>query len=197
LSEQGLHIILARGVFAAVIAALCCAFMFADESPVVAKREFGFSLNPNTQGELYTLFIYTVYQGEVVDSRPMRPGPYILQVSGIEESPANIESIDLFEEYGIKGCGPWGENGAVHVGLECRSINDLWKLRYRDALIPGQGLGWSAEEFTPSPRQQILLQAYRSPIHTHWHGPYFGKDAFRLLRDMQDPEWVRMYRGAS
>ncbi|MBL0128698.1 MAG: hypothetical protein IPP83_14845 [Flavobacteriales bacterium] len=187
---------LIRSVSAAMVAVLCAAFAMIDEPLAIAKREFGFSLNPNTQGELYTLFIYTVYQGEVVDSRPMRPGPYILQVSGIEESPANIESIDLFEEYGINGCGPWGENGAVHVGLDCRSINSLWKLRYRDALMPGQGLGWSAEEFTPSPRQQILLQAYRSPIHTHWHGPYFGKDAFRLLRDMQDPEWVRMYRGA-
>jgi hypothetical protein len=31
-------------------------------------------------------------------------------------------------------------------------------------------------------------------MHPHWQGPYFGKDALRLLRDMQDPEWVRLYK---
>ena len=187
---------LTRTIISLALTLFACAFLRGDERPAMAKREFGFSLNPNTQGELYTLFIYTVYEGEVVDSRVMRPGPFILQMGGLEESPANLESIDLFDEYGIKGCGPWGENGEIHTGLDCSTLQDLWKLRYQDAKMPGRGPGWAAEPLTPSTRQQILLQAYRSPNHAHWHGPYFGRDAFRLLRDMQDPDWVRLYSGS-
>ncbi len=170
-----------------------CSFALPDERADMARREFGFALNPNPQGGLVTLFIFTVADGEVVDSRPMRPGPFILQMAGIEQSPANIEGVDLLEEYGITGCGP-SASASSHYDLECPAISDLWKLRYRSAPEPYEGSGWAAEEFRPSDRQQVLLQAYRQPQHANWHGPYFGANALRLLRDLQDPAWVRLYR---
>ena len=184
---------IARTCIAIALVVIGCAFARPDE-PTMARREFGFSLNPNTQGELFTLFLYTVLEGEVVDSRPMRTESFILQMAGVEESAANIESIDLFEEYGIVGCGPMLQGTEVLPGLDCPSIQNLWKLRYRGSAVEGGGLGWAGEEFRPTDRQQILLQAYRLPHHQHWHGPYIGKDAFRLLRDMQDAAWVRTYR---
>jgi len=184
-----------RSTIRFLLAATVPMFIGAARMPTsYANREFGFTLNPNAQGEFYTLFIYSVLNGEVVESRPIRTESFILQMAGFEESPANIEGIDLFEEYGIRDCGPRLVQGAVRSGLECLPIRNLWKLRYRDALVAGQGLGWSAEESVPSPRQQIMLQAYRSSMHPHWQGPYIGKDALRLLRDMQDPEWVRLYK---
>ena len=93
-----------------------------------------------------------------------------------------------------RGLGNVYKRQKLHTGLDCSSIRDLWKLRYRGAAVEGRGTGWAGEEFRPSDRQQILLQAYRTEEYPHWQGPYFGKDALRLLRDMQDPEWVRMYR---
>jgi hypothetical protein len=170
-----------------------CAFVLPDERAGMARREFGFALNPDLQGGLVTLFIFTVADGEVVDSRPLRPGSFILQVAGIEQSPANIEGIDLLEEYGITGCGP-DASASTHDDLECPAISDLWKLRYRSAPAPYEGAGWATEQYHPSDRQQVLLQAYRQPQHADWHGPYFGANAFRLLRDLQDPAWVRLYR---
>ena len=184
-----------RGVVLAGSAVVLCSFLRPHPKPAAyARFEFGFSLNPTAQGEMYALFLYTVLEGKVVDSRPMRVGPYILQMAGLEESRANIEGIDLFDEYGIAGCAAYSEEGQLHTGLDCAPIRDLWKLRYRGAAVEGRGGGWAGEEFRPSDRQQILLQAYRGADYPHWHGPYFGKDALRLLRDMQDPAWVRMYR---
>lgn len=157
-----------------------------------AKRAFGFSLNTSPNGDLFTTYLYTVLDDRVVGGQPIRPETFILQATGLMESAANLESIDLFEQYGIVGCSPI-EYG-VNNGLECRVLRDLWKLRFQGAAIPGAGLGWAAEELIPSARQQVLLQAYRAPEQPHWQGPYVGEDAFRLLRDMQDPAWVRLYR---
>lgn len=194
LNTMRTHGTLAGKALLACLVLLCCAFMRSGPPPPLATRALGFSLNANPQGRLYTLFMYTVYEGRVVDSRPMHQRPFVLQASGLEESPANLESIDLFSEYGIKDCGAWNEDGRLETRLDCSVINDLWKLRFRGAVVEGAGSGWAGEEFTPSPRQQILLQTYRAADQPHWQGPYVGADAFRLLRDMQDPDWVRTYR---
>ncbi|MBL7953500.1 MAG: hypothetical protein JNJ91_00585 [Flavobacteriales bacterium] len=162
-------------------------------SQAQARYEFGFSLNPTAQGELAALFIYTVKDGTVVGSVPMRPHFFILQASGLMESKANLESVDLFDQYGIRDCGAWTEDGSVRTNFDCTVLQDLWKLRYRTGMGVQPGEGWATEEFRPSDRQQIILQHYRPPGYEHWHGPYFGADAFRLLRDMQDPAWVRTY----
>jgi hypothetical protein len=172
--------------------ALIAAAPHGAERPMAAARELGFALNPNAQGRLYTLFLYTVHEGHVVDARPLEPGTFILQAAGLEESPANLEGIDLFEEHGIAGCSPGADAG--RAWLQCPVIDQLWKLRYRGAAVPGQGAGWAGEEWAPSARQQVLLHAYRAADALSWQGPYYGKDAFRLLRDMQDEAWVRFYR---
>ncbi|MEO8590200.1 MAG: hypothetical protein ABI432_12575 [Flavobacteriales bacterium] len=158
-----------------------------------ARYEFGFSLNPTAQGGLNALFIYAVLDGVVVTSVPMRVEPFILQASGLMESKANLEGVDLFDDYGITDCGVWADKEGHQANLECSPILELWKLRYQSGMGAQPGEGWAAEEFRPSIRQQIILQLYRSPEYEHWHGPYFGKDAFRLLRDMQDPAWVETY----
>jgi hypothetical protein len=159
-----------------------------------ASHEFGFSLNPTAQGGLHALFIYTVMDGVVVGNVPMRPQPFILQASGLMESKANLESVDLFDQYEIRDCGVWADAEGINANLDCSPILDLWKLRYKNGMGVQPGTGWAAEEFRPSERQQIILQLYRSAEYEHWHGPYFGKDAFRLLRDMQDPAWVETYQ---
>jgi hypothetical protein len=132
--------------------------------------------------------------GQVVGSVPLRMLTFFLQASGMEESPANLEMIDLFAQYGIAGCGTLASGAGAITELECLPLKDLWKLRYQDGMGQEPGLGWAAEPMRPSDRQQIILQHYRPPHHTHWHGPYFGTDAFRLLRDMQDPAWVETYQ---
>lgn len=172
----------------------CTALSVGLNSNGQARYEFGFSLNPTAQGELHALFIYHVKDGVVLGSIPMRTNFFVLQASGLMESKANLESIDLFDEYGIRDCGVWASNGAIEANLECSPLLDIWKLRYKNGMGAQPGIGWAAEEFRPSERQQVILQFYRPPEYEDWRGPYFGKDAFRLLRDMQDPNWVETYQ---
>ena len=40
-------------------------------APPLATYEFGFSLNPTSNDELYTLWIYKVYEDRVIDSHPV------------------------------------------------------------------------------------------------------------------------------
>ncbi len=173
--------------------ALACALLVPEPSVAQARQEFGFSLNPTAQGDLHALFIYTVHDGVVLNHVPMRPKFFVLQASGLMESKANLESVDLFDHYGIRDCGAWTDDGTLRTDLECTTLQDLWKLRYRNGMGAQLGTGWAGEEFRPSDRQQIILQLYRKAEYEHWQGPYFGEDAFRLLRDMQDPAWVRTY----
>ncbi len=95
---------------------------------------------------MYTLFMYNVLDNKVVDSRPMRVGTYILQMAGLEESRANIEGLDLFEEYGIAGCAAYSEEGQLHTGLDCSSIRHLWKLRYGGATVQRRRTGWAGRK---------------------------------------------------
>ncbi|HQW07048.1 MAG: hypothetical protein IPH05_08755 [Flavobacteriales bacterium] len=164
------------------------------ESKGQATYEFGFSLNPTAQGGLHALFIYNVKDGVVLGSIPMRSDFFVLQASGLMESKANLESIDLFDTYGIRDCGVWAANGMIDANLDCLPLKDIWKLRYKNGMGAQEGTGWASEEFRPSDRQQVILQFYRPAQYDQWHGPYFGKDAFRLLRDMQDPAWVDTYQ---
>lgn len=173
---------------------LCIACCMASGLLGQARHEFGFSLNPTAQGDLHALFIYTVMDGKVLGSVPMRSDFFVLQASGMMESVANLESIDLFDASGIVECGAWTADGAVAANLKCSPLLDIWKLRYRSGMGMQPGEGWAAEEYRPSDRQQVILQFYRSTEHDDWHGPYYGKDAFRLLRDMQDPAWVGTYK---
>ncbi|MFZ1694471.1 MAG: hypothetical protein WAT74_14840, partial [Flavobacteriales bacterium] len=137
-------------------------------------------------------YLYTVLEGKVVGNQPLKPESFILQATGLLESPANLEAIDLFERYGIAGCSPI-EYG-VRTGLDCSVLRNLWKLRFHREPIGGNETGWAGEPFAPSARQQVLLQMYRAPDQPHWQGPYVGDNAFRLLRDIQDPQWVLLYR---
>lgn len=172
----------------------CAALSAGLDSNGQARYEFGFSLNPTAQGGLHALFIYQVKDGVVLGSIPMRTNFFVLQASGLMESKANLESVDLFDEYGIRDCGVWASNGAIEANLDCSPLLDIWKLRYKNGMGAQPGTGWAAEDFRPSERQQVILQFYRPPEYEDWRGPYFGKDAFRLLRDMQDPAWVETYR---
>lgn len=160
----------------------------------LATYEFGFSLAMEGQHNTATLFVYKAQQGRVVESRPIREGAFVRQAMGVEASPANMEAINLFSRWGIRGCGASTDPSTMQSTFDCLPLHDLWKLRYGGATSGTAGSGWSQELFMPSIRQQIILQAYRHPEERHWLGPYVGAEAFRLLRDIQDPAWVSAYR---
>ena len=162
-------------------------------APPFATYEFGFSLNPTLNEELYTLWIYKVYEGNVIDSHPVTLGTFMMEARGMQYSRANPSEIDLFGKYDITLSDAPDGSQQGQAAIICPSIELLPKLRYGPNAMETLGTGWAQEPYAPSLRQQIILQAYRSPLHDHWQGPYFGTQAFLLLHDLLDPEWVRSY----
>ena len=162
-------------------------------APPLATYEFGFSLNPTSNDELYTLWIYKVYEDRVIDSHPVTLETFMVEARGIQQSRANPAEVDLFGTHGIPLSDTPDGKRQAHVDLFCPSLDLLPNLRYGPAADQTLRTGWAQEPYAPSLRQQIILQAYRSPYHDHWHGPYFGTQAFLLLHDILDPDWVRTY----
>ncbi|MBL7951864.1 MAG: hypothetical protein JNM62_09100 [Flavobacteriales bacterium] len=183
-----------RAVFLFLVLILSSAAPKPD-APILATYEFGFSLNlAGNNDKQYTLFIYKVHEGQVLESTAISERTFILQAMGLEASRANPASIDLFKQYDISECDARRDSLSSVYAYRCSPLNDLWRLRYGGATSNTGSAGWAQELNTPGIRQQIILQAYRSDHEEHWLGPYFGAKAFALLRDMQDPAWVSTYR---
>lgn len=157
--------------------------------PHLATYELGFSLNG-------TCFVYTVVSDSVIKSDPIGKKAFIMQASGAEISRADPGGADLFKQYGVALCGTVLDSASGESFYLCSTLDDLWKLMNGAASDGGSAFGWASNNFQPGDGQQRILNTYRPESAIHWLGPYFGERAFRLLHDMQDPDWVARYRSA-
>lgn len=162
---------------------------FASAGQSLATYELGFSLNG-------TCFVYTVVHDSVIKSDPMEKKTFIMQASGAETSRANLGGTDLFKQHGVAECGSVLDSLSGETFYLCSTLDDLWKLTNGSASDGSNAFGWASSNFQPGDGQQRILNAYRPEPEIHWLGPYFGERAFRLLHDMQDPDWVARYRSA-
>jgi hypothetical protein len=175
-----------------IIPALILALVAKGQSDThlkLATYELGFSLNG-------TCFVYTVLNDSVIKSDPIGKKAFIMEASGAEISRADPGGVDLFKEYNVAECGVVMDSVSGESFYLCSILDDLWKLANGSASDGSNAFGWSASNFQPGDGQQRILNAYRPRSEIHWLGPYFGERAFRLLHDMQDPDWVARYRSA-
>ena len=112
-------------------------------------------------------------------------------------SKANARRENLFEKYKVPNCGlEYNASGKV-VGYSNTPFQELWKIKYkahpqrRDAAE-----GWSQDYYKPSAAQARYLHKTYNVLNINTH--YFiGDYLFQLLRDVQDPDWIAMYRSLS
>lgn len=174
-----------------LLISLIIGFCTSMEPPSGSTYVLGFSLADVGPDHAGSLFIYKIHEGRVEDSRVLREQAFIRQALGMESTAANPLSEDLFIAHGINNCSGRSDTGSEIP--QCQPIKELWKLRYGGNSLGDPNSGWSQLPNMPSERQQQILQAYRHPDEHHWLGPYCGEQAFRLLKDMQDPVWVENY----
>jgi len=154
-----------------------------------ARYELGFSLNGTT-------FIYKVFEDSVITSDPISHKGFIMQGMGVEFSRANPAASNLFERFAIPDCGGLIDTTTKEVSYLCCPLDDVPKLMTGAASDGSGNFGWAANSAQPGDGQQRILAKYRLTTEPHWLGPYVGEGAFRLLHDMQDPDWVERYKGA-
>jgi hypothetical protein len=161
-----------------------------------ATYGFGLSLATGQNGQLFTLFIVKVYEGNILESTPLSREQFIRQVQGRTFSKANTDAEDLFRKYGVAACTLPADSAAMGYLTDCLTLDNLWKLRFWEypyAVADGArtGKGWAEKPTIPGERQFEVLSDYGI---THTTALCYGENMFRLLRDMGDPVWVDNYR---
>ena len=158
---------------------------------------FAMSLQPTTDGQLFSLFLVRTKGDLVLDTRPLTREMFVKQAQGRATSLANPEGTDLFARADIRACYLPPDSVAMGYSVrDCSVLDDLWRLRYWEFPTHVQGggqpmTGWAGMPLRPSDRQLGILAGYGLK---HPSGMIMGEELFRLLKDMTDPGWVGNYR---
>lgn len=176
----------------------------------------GFSLMPGANSAPVSFHIVRKYNdpAKAITATSITQGTFLSVATGWGESTANPKKENLFDKYDVANCGYRGDTVIRHVlykgGLSCNPLNDLWRLAYKEwpfyAPTPkvnpqqasvsnpvGPGPGWAKEKHMPSQGQQEILKKYGT---TFFNDIIYGENAFFLLKDMQDNDWVTSYKSS-
>jgi hypothetical protein len=74
------------------------------------------------------------------------------------------------------------------------SIDSLWKVRFgAHPFTQGEDEGWSQGDFRPSLKQQKYIFD-RYGVRGYDQDYFVDSSFFKLLKDVQDPAWIKEYR---
>lgn len=160
------------------------------------RNEFALSLNPS-HSHLVSYAIVQVKNGNIVGSMPLSENDFMRQASGESISPANPERKNLFIEHQVDSC--WVLYDSIYysygkkkyVGYDCIPLNLLWKLKYKAHPSKYDDTGWSDGYYAPDSQQMAYLQKAYGIIMINDY--IYGEKLWRLLREIQIPEWQRFY----
>lgn len=183
-----------------------CSTRKAAEPVTPDKVVLGFSLIPGTSADLITFKKIRIIAGPVpkFDQQNITRNEFLTIALGIVASDANPTKENLFLKHEIKDCfyqlDTVHKNVKYDFAMQCPVVDELWKLRWgeypylRRNGTADPGKGWAADPLGVSEGQFKILQQYGMVIS--YSDPIYGDNAFRLLRDMQDPTWQSIYRGS-
>jgi len=152
------------------------------EDKIEAEYYFGFNLIENSYGAMMHLVLLKPGDNRKHKIIQLTKDGFIAQASGKQKSLANPNGIDFFKEYEIK-------NPNV--------LDNVWRLRYKEyPYFSNQKIepGWSANDsipFIPTEAQMQILQKFGLNRMSDF---IFGENAFRLLKLMEQPEWINSYK---
>lgn len=164
--------------------------------------ELAFSLMPN-YGEVITFAEVTVHKGKIVGKKHLSQEEFILIGTGGMNSKANPQKTNLFLKYGVNMCKSEYDSTAQRYFGSCHVIENLWKLRHQtkpgdfekdqDAKVenaPSGERGWSHFKHAPDAAQLAKLSEFGIQRMNDFA---FGANAFRLIKAVNDPNWIRNY----
>lgn len=190
---------------------------FGDNVPLYF---FGYRMITTSNGVGQYFEIYAP-NGTIESVETITKANFLKKSQGHEHSEANLKQENFFAKYGvvdsaaimrdvlssfdqsIKSKDPQlyeykkrtRYNNHVDY-LAKNAVSDLWKLRF--AMFPYAGsedtIGWTMNfenTYMPRPEQMEILQGYGLQRINDY---IWGDNLFRLLKDMQDPNWVEEYK---
>lgn len=177
------------------------------------KYELGFKLMPTAGTKVVTfaiLSIDTINDNRIVKTEFFEEGTFIKFCKGLLWSKANPKKINYFDEYEID-CGIMLDDPIMKKGILsqdtmweemaplCLPFYDIWKIKYGvhphyssgSTAIPDEDKGWAKTRYRPGYTQTLKLQEYGVNNVDDY---FYGDGMFRLLKDIQDYEWIENYK---
>jgi len=157
------------------------------------KYYFAIGLFVGTHSQLMTFAIITKSGGQLIGSQIIQEQRFIYNILGYWPTKANPNKINLLEKNGVDSCFLTVNYSNKINGYYIKPFNNLWKIRYKIHPISYDAdNGWSQGYYKPSSAQaQFLDKNYGvQNVKTQY---IYGDSLFKLLRDIQNPDWIIMY----
>lgn len=151
---------------------------------------FGLRIIPNGSS-VGQYFILYAPNDQIKSMEPISTDEFIRFSKGMNVSKPNPDKKNLLADNGVQ---------------DWRTVEQVWKVRYAKypygsriddtTVLKTDSLGWTnnfISPYVPRPEQMDILETYGLKTI---NGYVFGDNLFRLLKDMEDPQWISRYRQA-
>lgn len=157
------------------------------------KGVFGVCISYQATGNITTYIGYIQNSYGISNRRTLTEDEFIKFASGYWPSIYNSEKNNLFALEHLQ-CGIDVDNKLKLQYPYCSPMDSLWKLRFQ--ISPFRGVnadGWSGKKFRPSSGQEKYL--YKEFGIRNIDSDFFVDTSFwKLLRSVQDVEWINYYK---
>jgi hypothetical protein len=161
------------------------------------NASFGVRISIGANSEVYNLVgIRYNLDGSIRERRFLSKDDFIRYASGFWPSLYNNAKVDLFEKNGVEGGMIFIDSLNKKIPY-CPVLDSLWKIRFdRNPFGRTYEDGWSQGKFKPSLKQELfLLKNYGVK---YLDTEYIVDTSFwKLLKDMQSPDWVLEYKNVN
>jgi len=178
--------------FTAILLFIITAFSFSAHSQVLVRKthsnepyyknewHFGATLMTGMNNDLVRFGFVKIHEDGRKEYTWLSKRRFIMQAAGFEKSKANKDTINYFEKFEV----------------EPSTLDQLWKLRYQEYPLDikeKQETGWAAKQFVPGEKQWAYLkQNYNFGNLAEF---CYGDNFWKLLKSMQDPDFINHYSG--
>ena len=173
----------------AIVWLICSSVVFNPTARTVFAVQV--SMQPNSQ--LYSIIVFLHNGRTLTHKKNLTRDDFVKFATGKWPSIYNPSRTNLLEANKIH-CGLGIDSITKKDVVYCSPLDSIWKLRFSDYPFQGRAeKGWSQELYKPSGKQAIYLKD-RYGVTDIDLGFFIDSAFWQILRDVQDPDWIRKYR---
>ncbi|MCG8576874.1 MAG: hypothetical protein MI810_18480 [Flavobacteriales bacterium] len=169
---------------------------FSTSSQVPPKKNvLAVGLFTGAHSSLITYAFLQMRGDQITGARLVREDVFMYTAMGHWPGLVNLDRENLFEKYGVDSCFLVYDEYDKVAGWYAKPFRLLWKLRFYEHPYQFDTPGWSQGRIKPSLYQmQFIKQEYGvKNVLTEY---FYGDTLFKLLRDVQNPQWISLYKTA-
>lgn len=158
------------------------------------RPAFGVQVAFQTQSQMYTLLVYINNGRSLTHKKHITKEEFIRYATGSWPSIYNPKRENLFVKHGLENCGLYKDSITGKEIPYCFPLDSIWKIRFAEFPFNYSAeKGWSNDARKPSHKQERYLYDTYGVYNIDLN--FFVDTSFwKILRDVQDPNWISTYR---